>query len=231
MSDLDLFQEILGFRFNDRMLLTRALSHSSYANELGSVTGLSNERLEFLGDAVLGMVVAERIYKDHSTSPEGSLSRMRSSVVRGETLTKVAQSVQLDKFILLGKGESKSGGASKAANLAGAMEALIGAMYLDRGLEHTRSFIEHHFAKYFKLAKRTAIVVDCKTRLQEYFQSHSKNIPHYYIVEEKGPDHKKLFIVEVAVDGIILGRGEGSNKKDAEEDAAAKFLKSMDKQG
>ena len=230
MGDLNVFQKILGLKFKDISLLRCALSHSSYINELSSNVGLSNERLEFLGDTVLGLVITERIYKDYPTNTEGSLTRMRSSIVRSETLVQVAQSIKLSDFLLLGKGEAKSGGSTKKANLAGAMEAVIGAIYLDSGLDCARHFIERNFAEHIKLAKRTAIIIDSKTRLQEYMQSLSKGIPQYYTVAEQGPDHQKHFIVEVAVDGIVLERGEGFNKKEAEEKAAEKYLQSIDKQ-
>ncbi|MCL2475353.1 MAG: ribonuclease III [Chloroflexi bacterium] len=230
MKDINNFEDTLGIRFQNKKLLARALSHSSYANEKGSVDAFSNERLEFLGDAVLGIIVAERIYRDHPENQEGSLTRMRVSVVRGDTLVKVARSLNIGEYLRLGKGEAKSGGSNKPANLAGALEAIIGAIYLDCGLLCVRDFVEKHFAKYIEMAWRASINIDSKTRLQEYFQAKGRGIPQYRLVNSHGPDHKKHFVAEVLLNDIVLACGHGLNKKEAQEAAASAYLKSMDNQ-
>jgi len=229
MTDIKTLEKAVGLVFKNRSLLTQALSHSSYVNENNSQFGLSNERLEFLGDAVLGLIVTQHLYLNHPSQTEGDLSRMRSSIIRRETLAKVAQSIELGNYLLMGKGEGKSGGSRKTANLAGAMEAFIGAVFLEFGMEQVTKFVEKHFSQEIYLAQNSLKSLDSKSHLQELVQSRGKDAPIYHVIDEAGPSHRKSFKVEVIVDGQVLSKGEGLSKKDAEEKAAANFLKSIDK--
>jgi ribonuclease III len=229
MIDLKNFQEKLNIRFNNPSLLELALVHSSYINEKPGVAPNSNERLEFLGDAVLGLVIAEKLFEDFPLSAEGELTRLRSALVRRETLAQVARIIDLGNYLFLGKGEESGGGRQKPANLAGAFEALIAAIYLDKGLAAAKIFILDLFGpEIYKQANQGA-ETDYKSKLQEIIQAEHQIAPSYYVIDATGPDHAKLFTVEVRIGNDVLGTGTGKSKKIAEMEAAHLVLKALKK--
>ena len=220
VADVKEFQNIIGVKFQNMSLLEQALVHSSYINENPSYTVGHNEKLEFLGDAVLGFYVAEKLYKDYPDSNEGEMTRRRAALVSRDALARVAKSIKLGDFLYLGRGEETSGGRQKRANLAGALEAVIAAVYLDRGENETRDFIIRILEKELKRIDQEDMIVDYKSRLQETMQSRYQTAPEYRLVSEKGPDHDKTFTVEVTVNDTVLGKGTGKSKKEAETEAA-----------
>ena len=224
MSDLATLQKILGVSLNNQSLLEQALVHSSYANENPSLALSSNERLEFLGDAILGMLFAQKLYQDFPGSPEGEMTRLRSSLVRGDTLARIARAIGLGDYLYLGKGEEASGGRHKPVNLAGALEAAIAAIYLDQGLVVARDFILKLFDTEIQKAMSQGAGIDYKSQLQELVQAKKQPTPVYHIIEAVGPDHLKEFTVEVRVGDTVLGKGSGKSKKAAEGEAARTAL-------
>lgn len=227
MSDWSVLQDIIGVSFNNISLLERALVHSSYLNENpGSAAG-SNERLEFLGDAVLGLIMAEKLYRDFPELAEGEMTKLRAVVVRRETLARCAESIKLGDFLCLGKGEEASGGRRKPVNLAGAMEALIAAIYLDQGYESVRQFVPGVLHEEITRVLERSAAVDYKSRLQELVQSKQRLIPVYHTVSATGPDHDRWFTVEVKVGDSVLGKGSGRSKKEAEGEAARAALERL----
>jgi len=227
MPDLALLQQKIGLHFDNLALLDLALVHSSYINENPGVAPASNERLEFLGDAVLGLVIAESLYQDFPGSPEGDLTRLRSALVRRETLAQIAGTIELGNYLYLGNGEEGGGGRNKSANLAGAFEALIAAIYLDRGLDAARSFITRLFGEEMYDLAQQALTTDYKSKLQEIIQAEKQITPIYEILEAVGPDHARQFTVEVRAENQVLGRGTGKSKKAAEMEAARIALKNL----
>lgn len=227
MTDISSLQKLIGITFNNKELLELALVHSSYLNEKPGLALDSNERLEFLGDAVLGLVIAEKLFQDLSESAEGELTRLRSALVRRETLAQIARQIDLGKYLSLGKGEEAGGGRDKPVNLAGAFEALIAAIYLDQGILTARQFILRLFgAEIYKQAHLGA-GTDYKSRLQEIIQAEHQIAPSYHIIQATGPDHAKEFVVEVRMGEKVLGSGFGKSKKTAEMEAAHSVLKSL----
>lgn len=227
MSSLNDLQKAGGITFKNPALLQQALSHSSYCHEYPEVAPESNERLEFLGDAVLGMVVAEKLYQDYPGLDEGTMTKLRSALVREDTLAHVAQALNLGDYLCLGKGEESGGGRSRPANLARALEALIAAIYLDSGLAVVRDFILKWFRAELKEAAERGTEVNHKSELQELVQSRGQTAPEYRVVEAVGPDHDRLFTIEVLVDGKVLGCGSGKSKKAAESAAAHRALERL----
>lgn len=227
MPDLVGFQETLGVVFSDLSLLELALVHSSYVNENQDLASGSNERLEFLGDAVLGLVIAERLYKGLPDLTEGEMTRFRSAVVRRDTLARVAQKIGLGDYLYLGKGEEASGGRHKTANLAGAIEAVIAAVFLDQGLGGAGNLVLRLLDEELLRVIRRGREVDYKSQLQEIVQSRHKTGPAYRLVTAVGPDHDKCFTVEVMVGDVVMGRGEGKSKKSAETEAARLALERL----
>ena len=227
MTDLGALQETLGIHFNDPSLLEQALVHSSYINENPDLAPASNERLEFLGDAVLGLVIAQKLYQDLPDATEGEMTNLRATLVRRDTLAKAAKTIGLGDYLYLGRGEEASGGRNKAANLAGTLEAIIAAISLDKGSATTRDFILRLFNQ--KLAKviRQGAEVDCKSQLQEIFQARKQPTPIYYVIETEGPSHNRRFTVEVRDGDTVLGKGSGKSKKAAETEAARSALESL----
>lgn len=213
----------LGYTFRDRKLLENALMHSSYANERRAAGCTSNERLEFLGDSVLGMVTAEKLYKLFPDLPEGRLSRMRAELVCEQSLHAVALGLQLGDYLLLGKGEAHTGGRERPSILADAVEAIIAAMYLDGGLEVARSFILTHVLAGLD-AGVMHHVIDYKTELQERVQRKADQHLEYRLTGESGPDHNKRFTMAVLLNGAEIGSGTGRTKKEAEQAAAKAAL-------
>jgi len=225
LADLAALQQILGISFNDPSLLEQALVHTSYVNEQPGITSASNERLEFLGDAVLGLVVAEGLYQDFPHSAEGEMTRLRAALVRRDTLARMATTIKLGDYLYLGKGEEASGGRSKPANLAGAFEAIIAAIFLDQGLIITREFILSLFKEELQRVSSHGVKGDYKSQLQEFIQTREQQTPAYQVVETTGPDHDRRFTVEVSAGDSVLGRGSGKSKKAAEMEAARTALK------
>lgn len=201
-----------------------ALTHPSYAHEAGNESA-HNERLEFLGDAVLDLVVAEWLYNLYPSRPEGELSRMRAAMVCEPTLARVARRLSLGSLLRLGQGEAASGGRERASVLANALEAVIGALYLSEGLEFTRTCIKNWFQQELADAAAGRLWHDHKTRLQEVVQELYGTEPVYRLVRAEGPDHAKTFYVEVLVDGEVFGEGAGRSKKEAEQEAAGTALR------
>ena len=224
MPDLATLQKILGVSLNNLSLLEQALVHSSYANENPSLALSSNERLEFLGDAILGLVVAEKLYSDFPELKEGEMTKFRASLVSQNTLFHIANDVGLGDYLYLGRGEEASGGRHKPVNLAGALEAAIAAIYLDQGLVVARDFILKLFDTEIQKAMSQGAGIDYKSQLQELVQAKKQPTPVYHIIEAVGPDHLKEFTVEVRVGDTVLGKGSGKSKKAAEGEAARTAL-------
>lgn len=226
MADLAELQRNIGVAFQALPLLETALTHSSFVNESPGTGVESNERLEFLGDAILGFIVTERLYQDFPGLSEGEMTRLRSALVRRDTLARVARAVRLGDFLHLGKGEETSGGRSKTTNLAGALEALIAAVFLDRGEAITRDFVLRLLGEEMVRVGNGA-GIDYKSQLQELIQSRQQLTPTYRLVETAGPDHDRRFTVEVMAGDTVLGRGTGKSKKLAEVEAARLALKRL----
>ncbi|MCS7276607.1 MAG: ribonuclease III [Dehalococcoidia bacterium] len=218
---------VLGLGMKDPSLLQQALVHRSYLNEVRDRGLHDNERLEFLGDAVLNLAVAEHLYHLFPESTEGELSQMRAHVVRWDTLAAVAERIGLGRYLLLGKGEDLSGGRKRPSNLAGALEAVIGAVYLDGGLEAARQLVLRLLEPELERLATGQPVVDSKSELQRVVQARWHQIPRYRVVEAEGPDHAKTFTVEVVLGEQVLGRGQGRSKKQAELEAARQALQTL----
>lgn len=214
----------IGYRFQNIMLLQNALSHSSYANEHWHNSLMSNERLEFLGDSVLGMVVAEYLYRNFPDRPEGDLTRMRADMVCEQALAEVANRLDLGRHLLLGHGEEQ-GGRTRASILADAVESVIAASFLDGGMDAARAFIEKFILCDVPVTRLHN--VDHKTALQELVQKKKDQQLSYVLVGESGPDHDKRFEVAVFLNGDKIGQGSGSSKKRAEQDAARCAMESL----
>ena len=212
----------IGYRFENITLLQNALTHSSYANERWHNSLMSNERLEFLGDSILGMVVAEYLYRTFPDRPEGELTRMRADMVCEQTLASVAGRIDLGRHLLLGNGEEQGGGRSRNSILADAVESVIAATFLDGGMAAARKFIQQFILVEVPVTKLHN--VDYKTALQELVQQKKNQVLSYRLTGESGPDHDKRFEVEVSLNGTVVGMGSGSSKKRAEQDAARAAL-------
>ena len=217
----------LALSFRRTALLEQALVHRSYLNEAPELDLESNERMEFLGDAVLGLIISERLYADYPTLSEGHLSQIRALLVRWDTLAQAAERISLGDYLVLGRGEEMSGGRSRPSNLAGALEALIGAAFLDGGVTKARKLVLQLLEPELEQVAAGAVAVDSKSQLQHEVQSRWHEIPKYRLISSVGPDHAKTFTVEVMVRSEVLGRGEGRNKKQAELAAARKALDSL----
>ena len=227
MADQNELQKILGVPFQQQELLTQALTHSSYANENPGVAPASNERLEFLGDAILGLIVAENLYRDFPGMSEGEMTRLRSILVKQETLARVAESIKLGNYLYLGKGEEASGGKDKPANLARALEALIAAVYLDHGPAVTEQLVLEILDAELLKTLYQGMIVDYKSQLQELLQAKTQQTPVYNLIETQGPDHSKKFTVEVRLGNDVLANGIGRSKKKAETEAARIALEKL----
>lgn len=215
----------IGYRFKNITLLQRALTHSSYANEHWHDSLKSNERLEFLGDSILGMVVAEYLYHNFSDRLEGELTRMRADMVCERSLAQIAEKLELGKHLLLGKGEEQSGGRNRPSILADAVESVLAACFLDGGMEVAEAFI-HKFV-LCNVPVRVMKNVDYKTALQELVQQKKNQQISYQLVGESGPDHDKKFAVEVSLNGTVVGKGVGTSKKRAEQEAARVAMETL----
>lgn len=208
----------IGYHFHNLTLLQNALAHSSYANERWHNSLLSNERLEFLGDSILGMLVAEFLYRSFPDRPEGELTRMRADMVCEKTLAAVANSIHLGEHLMLGHGEEQGGGRNRESILADAVESVIAACFLDGGMDAARQFIEKFIL--VKVPVTQLHNVDYKTRLQELIQQKKNQTLAYALTGESGPDHDKQFTVQVSLNGKVVGSSSGKSKKRAEQDAA-----------
>lgn len=217
-------EEKLNYKFKNRALLTMALTHSSYANENRS-RGACNERLEFLGDSILGFIVAEYLYSTFPELPEGKMTKLRADLVCEKSLASVADKLGLGDSLLLGKGEEKGGGRTRASILADATEALLAALYLDSGLEEPKKVIYDYIISGFSVETHSA--EDYKTQLQELIQQDAGHTLNYTEIGESGPDHDKVFSVAVLLDGNELAQGEGKTKKQAEQNAAKYALEKL----
>jgi ribonuclease-3 len=213
----------IGVKFRHPALLRQAFVHRSYLNEYPSPGLESNERLEFFGDAVLSYVVADRLFRDCPTCQEGELTEWRGYLVRRDSLAQFAQQIGLGEFFLLGRGEEAAGGRERAQNLASLFEAVVGAIAIDRGLTEARRFIFKAIGSEIDLRGRPT-PIDPKSRLQEVVQSRWQRAPAYRTVHEEGPEHRKLFTVEVSIHGQVLATGSGYNKQEAERQAARQAL-------
>lgn len=218
--DIKHFQESLGYKFKNESLLKTALTHSSYANEKKSKGVNNNERLEFLGDSVLNLIVSDYIFKSYPDLPEGNMTKIRSSVVCESMLKDLSSEISIGNYILLGKGEELTGGRKRASILADAFEAVIGAIYSDGGFEEAKKFVYDNLIDKIKSSANGAGMFDYKTRLQEILQKNGDVKIKYEIISEEGPDHDKKFTVQVVCDGNTLGKGVGRSKKEAEQSAA-----------
>ncbi len=217
----------IGYKFKNITLLQNALTHSSYANEQWHDSLKSNERLEFLGDSILGMVVAEHLYKTQPDRPEGDLTRMRADMVCERSLAEIAQKLHLGDHLLLGKGEEQSGGRNRPSILADAVESVIAACFLDGGMTPVESFIRKFVL--CNVPVKAMKNADYKTALQELVQQKKNQVLSYKLVGESGPDHDKQFVVELTLNGDVIGKGIGTSKKRAEQDAAHVALESLQK--
>lgn len=224
MTTITTLQERAGFQFEDESLLQRALTHRSYLNEHPDVT-LDNERLEFLGDAVLAFLIASMLYNRFPEMQEGQLTRLRSSLVRTEQLAAFAQQWELGSVMHLGKGEIKGGGQTRLPLLCDAFEAVVGAIYLDQGITKTREFVEKLFWPVALEMVHEQALVDSKSFLQEWVQEHFNQTPYYVTTGATGPDHEKMFTVEMRLGEETHGVGTGNTKQAAEQEAAKKALK------
>jgi len=217
----------IGYRFRQSSLLETALTHSSFANESGG-SAVCNERLEFLGDSVLGMTVAEELYRRFPRMPEGRMTRLRAELVCEQSLFKVAQSLELGAFVRLGRGMEHNGGRNRPSILADAVEALIAAIYLDAGHEEASRFIHERLLN--ELGEEEPLYFnDCKTALQELVQERKNQVLSYELLGESGPDHNKVFHVRVLLNGGEIGEGRGRSKKEAEQAAAGEALRKLSK--
>jgi len=220
-------EERLAVKFKSQEMLRQAFVHRSYMNEYPEPKLESNERLEFFGDSVLSYVVAERLFKDCPQCDEGDLTEWRGYLVRRDSLATFARGLGLGDFLLLGKGEEAAGGRERAANLASLFEAVVGAIAIDRGLTIARKFIFDAIGDEMNLKGRPT-PIDPKSRLQELVQSRWQRAPSYKTVHEEGPEHRKIFTVEVQVQGEVLGSGSGHSKQEAEREAARHALQGLD---
>ena len=223
---METLEEKLGYTFQNRKLLENALTHSSCANESGGRLS-SNERLEFLGDSILGMVVADHLFRNHPDLPEGVLTRTRAALVCEDSLVEVAEALDLGKYLLLGKGEEAGGGRQRPSIRADAVEAVLAAVYLDGGLGSARKIIQKYVLS--KEIEGLTKPRDYKTALQELVQRENGQVLQYRLTGESGPDHDKRFFVEVTLNGKAVGSGTGRSKKEAEQMSAKAAIDALSK--
>jgi ribonuclease-3 len=221
------FQQVLGLRFADPGLLRKALTHRSASSSEDGNSIESNERLEFLGDSVLGLVVNEHLFTGHPTDREGNLTRMKSLLVSRPILSVKARDMNIGRYLFMSAGEEESGGRDRSSILADAFEAIVGAIYLDQGMEAARTFIDERLMSSAMEILKDRNNINYKSMLQEMVQSEKKIHPQYRVTSEDGPDHEKEFTVAVLVGKTVLGKGKGKNKKQAQQEAARVALQSL----
>ena len=226
-DEFEALQQTIGYRFRDRGLLEHAMTHTSRANEDVSGGVRDNESLEFLGDAVLGFLIADLLFNEFPEHDEGQKSKIKAAMVSTATLGRLAERLSLGEHLLLGRGEEKTGGRQKQALLADSYEALIAAIYLDGGVEHVRAFVAREFAALVDEARVGTAGQDYKSALQELVQSRNEPLPEYRLIGTVGPDHRKLFQVEVVVNGGPVADATGTSKKEAEQEAARLALERL----
>lgn len=229
--DYGRFESVIGYQFKQRKLLNEALTHSSYSNERRGENVQNNERLEFLGDAVLSIAISERLFKQYTDLPEGELTKIRSKVVCEATLSDCAKTLKLGEVMRFGRGEEMTGGRGRASILADAFEALIAAVYLDGGMEAAADFVYRQMDRAIKDAISGKVFLDYKTHLQELIQTQRDNRIRYEIIREEGPDHCKVFHTRVLLNEEIVGAGQGRSKKEAEQEAARAAIASLELSG
>lgn len=222
------FEERIGYQFQDKKLLVQALTHSSYANECHMGRLSDNERLEFLGDAVLELVSSEFLFESFPGETEGEMTRLRASMVCEQTLSFCTRDIDLGRYLRLGKGEEQTGGRKRASVLSDALEAVIGAIYLDGGFTNAKEFILKYILNDLEHKK---LFFDSKTILQEVVQGNFSEELHYRMLREEGPDHNKRFVMEAMIGDTAYGQGEGRTKKAAEQEAAYQTLLRLKQQG
>lgn len=234
-SELEPLERRIGYRFKDRGLLEHALTHRSRVHEDASGGVFDNESMEFLGDSVLGFVIADMLFRQFPHHNEGQKSKLKASIVSAASLARLGEHINLGEFLILGRGEEKTGGRRKHALIADCYEALIAAIYIDGGIEPARTFIERQFASLIQEARRTGahatFTADYKSALQEWLQSHDRGLPAYRLAGEIGPAHRRLFDVEVVVNGVAVARAEGKSKKEAAQAAAKLALDRLSSEG
>jgi ribonuclease-3 len=227
-AEFEPLEAAVGYRFRDRGLLEHALTHRSRVHEDASGGVFDNESMEFLGDSILGFVIADMLFREFPQHNEGQKSKLKASIVSATTLARLGQRMNLGAYLILGRGEEKTGGRRKQALIADSFEALIAAIYLDGGIDPARAFIERQFAELIREARRqgaeAAFTEDYKSALQEWLQSRERGLPTYRLASEGGPPHLRRFEVEVLVDGEPLARAEGFSKKEAAQAAAKAAL-------
>jgi ribonuclease-3 len=230
-TELEPLERTIGYRFRDRGLLEHALTHRSRVHEDASGGVFDNESMEFLGDSVLGFVIADMLFREFPQHNEGQKSKLKASLVSAASLGRLGERVDLGAFLILGRGEEKTGGRRKLALIADCYEALIAAIYLDGGVEPVRTFIERQFSDLIAEARlsgtEAAFTKDYKSALQEWLQSHNHGLPVYRLAGEIGPAHRRIFEVEVLVSGESVAQGEGRSKKEAAQEAARRALEKL----
>ncbi len=224
---IDTFQAKFSVQFSNPLLLITAFKHRSYLNVTNEERVASNERLEFLGDAVLDLVVTDYLYQKFPKRTEGQLSKIKSILVSKPVLAETASELSIGDLILINKGEEKTGGRQRQSILSDTFEAIIGALYLDKGLDESRTFIQSHLLTRFKSIMQRELFTNYKSLLLEHVQSNFGKLPDYRVVEETGPDHDKNFLVAVLVNGKEISRGQGKSKKVAEQEAAKLALQEL----
>lgn len=227
-KQLQKLQQATDYRFKDEFLLNQALVHRSYANEYKRRRVEDNERLEFLGDSVLGLAVSNYLFNEYQNLTEGELSKYRSNLVCEESLSRIADMLDLGKYLLLGKGEEANGGRSRTSILADALEAFIGALYLDGGMETAQEFIVLHFFDADTFEQKEVSKKDYKTTFQEKIQKLGYGEIEYRTIREWGPDHDKSFEVQIKVGDRTFGKGSGKTKKEAEQEAARNSIRKIE---
>lgn len=221
-------EKITGMKFKSLETLKTALTHTSYANEKGLPHSRSNERLEFLGDSILGFVIAEELFKRFPENPEGSLAKAKAILASEEVLSRLSKELKIGEFLFLGKGEELTGGRERDSILADVFEAIVASIYLECGMDAVRKFINFLFEDKYEKAINEELVHDSKTKLQELTQRKYRILPKYSVVDQYGPPHNLTFIVEVSVNGKVFGRGSGKSKKEAEQKAAQQALRRLE---
>ncbi len=229
-KELQKLQKTIGYLFNNESLLNQSLVHRSYANEQSTLEVYDNERLEFLGDSILGMIVSNFLFNEYRKLSEGELSKYRAKIVCEESLAEIGKAFHLGEYVLLGKGERSNGGKTRNSILADTLEALIGAMYLDGGMAPVQRFVLQCFFSEGRFEKVPEDLKDHKTMLQEIVQKNGKEPIAYHVVREWGPDHDKRFEVQVLVGGKVIGTGTGKTKKEAEQQAAFMGIRGISKE-
>jgi ribonuclease III len=228
MNRFEDLRDVLGLEDVSEDLLELAFTHSSYAREHGLDELANNQRLEYLGDAVLDLVCAEHLYRTRPDLPEGDLTRLKAALVRKSALASIARDLELGRYILLGRGEETSGGRGKASLLADVVEAVIGAVFLSNGFDGAREFVLEHFHSLLEEVESRESLRDHKSTLQEILQARSLSPPRYRVVRTEGPPHDRWFTVEACFDEHVIGTGEGGAKRAAEQEAAEEALATID---